>query len=122
VGSADAKRRVVRHNIIRRGAVLVVWLLVSWEALKRNWPSFLPSPTWAPSSHMRLWAGAIGLGIWELLFLIGVLLLPLAVFREFRTSEGEHERHEVRIDLIYVTGMYICIMLWFLFGRVGSRA
>jgi len=54
--------------------------------------------------------------------MLGLFLLPLAVFMEFRRIEGEHERHEVRVDLIYVTVMYICIIFWFLFGRVGSRA
>ena len=110
------------HNIIRRAATVVVVLLVLWEVVKRKWPGFLPSPRWAPTSRIRLWAGGLGLGTWELLFMLGLFLLPLAVFMEFRRIEGEHERHEVRVDLIYVTVMYICIIFWFLFGRVGSRA
>jgi hypothetical protein len=109
------------HNLIRRGSVLIVGLLILWELVKRKWPGFLPSPTWAPPSRIRLWAGAIGLGIWELLFLMGMFLLPLAVFKEFRANGGEVERHQVRLDLLYVIAMYLCIIIWFFFGHVGNR-
>jgi hypothetical protein len=109
------------QKLIRGGTALVFALIALWEVVERLWPDILPRPGWNPPSKAALWTILIGRGIWEVAFLCTVLLLPIALYRQFRASPGSQERRQAWPDAAWVAVLYLCVVVWLRVGSVGQR-
>ena len=109
------------RKLIRIGVVLALVLMALWEFVDRTWPDLLPRPGWSAPSQSSLWIIVVGRAIWEILFLCTVLLLPVAVFQEYRVTNEGLERRKVLIDAAMVAAVYAVVIAWLQLGSLGPR-
>ena len=114
-------RQPSMHTLIRAGTVGALVLILLWEAVDRTWPSLLPRPGWSPPSSTTLWAVVIARAVWEICLLCTVLLLPIALFREFRSVSGPEERRRAWLDVAWVMALYAVVIVWLQVGSVGPQ-